>query len=209
MLAALLLASIAALAIRRSTGYWQIAAFGFAPDVALFYGAGRGLAHGQIHPRAVGAYNAVHRFWGPIALATLPRSASSRSDSSSARSPGRSTSRLTARSATDFGLAMATSSPDQLTPRAREIVNAARELLEEEGIEALSMRRIGQRLGIRAPSIYKHLPDKDALEAAIISTGFEEQAALFEAALEQPTTRLGRSPARTATSDANTPTSTA
>jgi AcrR family transcriptional regulator len=75
---------------------------------------------------------------------------------------------------------------DQLTPRAREIVSAARELLEEEGIEALSMRRIGQRLGIRAPSIYKHLPDKDALEAAIISTGFEEQAALFEAAVDQP-----------------------
>ena len=81
---------------------------------------------------------------------------------------------------------MPTSVPDQLTPRAREIVNAARQLLEEEGIEALSMRRIGQRLGIRAPSIYKHLPDKDALEAAIISTGFDEQAALFEAALEQP-----------------------
>jgi AcrR family transcriptional regulator len=81
---------------------------------------------------------------------------------------------------------MATSAPDQLTPRAREIVNAARELLEEEGIDALSMRRIGQRLGIRAPSIYKHLPDKNALEAAIISTGFEEQAVLFEAALEQP-----------------------
>jgi AcrR family transcriptional regulator len=81
---------------------------------------------------------------------------------------------------------MATSNPDQLTPRAREIVNAARDLLEEEGIDALSMRRIAQRLGIRAPSIYKHLPDKDTLEAAIISTGFEEQAALFESALEQP-----------------------
>ena len=86
---------------------------------------------------------------------------------------------------------MATSAPDQLTPRAREIVNAARELLEEEGIEALSMRRIAQRLGIRAPSIYKHLTDKDALEAAIISTGFEEQAALFEAALEHSDDPLG------------------
>jgi AcrR family transcriptional regulator len=86
---------------------------------------------------------------------------------------------------------MATSVPDQLTPRAREIVNAARELLEEEGLEALSMRRIGQRLGIRAPSIYKHLPDKDALKAAIISTGFEEQAALFEAALQHADDPLG------------------
>ena len=71
VLAALLLALIAAEAIKHSTGYWQIAAFGFGPDLALFYGAGRGLAHGQIHPRAVGLYNTVHRFWGPIALATL------------------------------------------------------------------------------------------------------------------------------------------
>jgi AcrR family transcriptional regulator len=86
---------------------------------------------------------------------------------------------------------MATSAPDQLTPRAREIVNAARELLEDEGIEALSMRRIAQRLGIRAPSIYKHLPDKDALEAAIISAGFEEQAAVFDAALEDSDDPLG------------------
>jgi AcrR family transcriptional regulator len=51
---------------------------------------------------------------------------------------------------------MATSAPDQLTPAAREIVTTARKLLKEQGIEALSMRRIGQRLGVRAPSIHKH-----------------------------------------------------
>jgi AcrR family transcriptional regulator len=77
---------------------------------------------------------------------------------------------------------MASSAPERLTPRARQIVAAARELLEEEGAEALSMRRLAERLGIRAPSIYKHLPDKRALEAAIISDGFEELAAQFEAA---------------------------
>jgi len=86
---------------------------------------------------------------------------------------------------------MASSAPDQLTPRAREIVAAARELLEQEGPVALSMRRVAQSLGIRAPSIYKHLPDKDALEAAIISTGFEEQAAMFETALENSNDPLG------------------
>lgn len=53
------------------------------------------------------------------------------------------------------------------------------------------MRRIAQRLGIRAPSIDKHLPDKDALEAAIISTGFEKQGARFEAALENSEDPLG------------------
>ena len=61
---------------------------------------------------------------------------------------------------------------------------AGRRLLEEEGPEALTMRRLAGRLGIRAPSLYKHLPDKAALEAAIIATGFEEAAAAFEAAVE-------------------------
>jgi AcrR family transcriptional regulator len=90
---------------------------------------------------------------------------------------------------------MASSAPDPLTPRAREIVTAARELLEREGPVALSMRRVAQALGIRAPSIYKHLPGKDALEAAIISTGFEQQAALFEAAIttsDDPLVALAR-----------------
>jgi len=44
-------------------------------------------------------------------------------------------------------------------------------------------RKIAGRLGIRAPSIYKHLPKKQTLEAALISDGFEQQAELFEAAL--------------------------
>jgi AcrR family transcriptional regulator len=39
---------------------------------------------------------------------------------------------------------------------------------------------VAERVGIRAASIYKHLPDKDALEAAIISAGFEELAEAFE-----------------------------
>jgi AcrR family transcriptional regulator len=70
------------------------------------------------------------------------------------------------------------------TPRAREIVDAARVILEAEGIEALSMRRVAQALGIKAPSLYKHLPDKDALEAGIISAGFDEQAEFFRVALD-------------------------
>jgi AcrR family transcriptional regulator len=78
---------------------------------------------------------------------------------------------------------MASSVPERLTPRAQQIVTAAREILEDEGPEALTMRRIGERLGIRAPSLYKHFPDKAALEAAIISAGFEEQAAAFEQAV--------------------------
>ncbi len=79
---------------------------------------------------------------------------------------------------------MASSAPDGLTPRAREIVAAARAILEEEGLDALTMRRIAERLGIRAPSLYKHFPDKESLEAAIISAAFEEQAKVFARAVE-------------------------
>jgi AcrR family transcriptional regulator len=77
----------------------------------------------------------------------------------------------------------ASSTPTELSPRAREIVGVALELLEEEGPDGLSMRRIAERVGIRAPSIYKHLPDKQALEAALISVGFELMADAFERAL--------------------------
>jgi hypothetical protein len=52
-----------------SQGSWGAFAAGLvAPDLALPLGSGRGLAKGQLHPRAVPVYNAVHVFWGPAAL---------------------------------------------------------------------------------------------------------------------------------------------
>jgi AcrR family transcriptional regulator len=72
---------------------------------------------------------------------------------------------------------------EKFRPRAREIVTVARQLLEEEGLDSFSMRRLADRLGVRAPVIYKHFANKGALVAALISVGFEEQAAIFEAAL--------------------------
>src|SRR5688572_1363327 len=90
---------------------------------------------------------------------------------------------------------MASSAPEPLSPRAREIVAAARELLERDGRDGLSMRRIAERLGIRAPSLYKHVPDKQALEATIVSAGFEEAAERFEAAVRgapDPLAAVGR-----------------
>ena len=73
---------------------------------------------------------------------------------------------------------------DPLSSRAREIVAVAREVLEREGPGALTMRRIAEVLGIRAPSLYKHVPGKEALEVAIVIAGFEEAAAAFEAATD-------------------------
>jgi AcrR family transcriptional regulator len=82
-------------------------------------------------------------------------------------------------------------SASELTPRAREIVAAALELLEDEGAEALSMRRLADRLGIRAPSIYKHVSGKEALEAALVSDGFAAIAEAFEEALRSGADPLG------------------
>ncbi len=66
-LAALLLAATTFEAAKY--GLWWPAVVGLvAPDLALAFGGGSGLARGQLHPRAVGLYNAVHRFWGPLAL---------------------------------------------------------------------------------------------------------------------------------------------
>jgi AcrR family transcriptional regulator len=73
---------------------------------------------------------------------------------------------------------------DWLSPRARRIALNARELLEEQGADGLTMRNLAARLGIKAPSLYKHFAGKEALEAVLISIGFEEQAALFRTALE-------------------------
>jgi AcrR family transcriptional regulator len=55
----------------------------------------------------------------------------------------------------------------------------------EEGGEALTMRRLANAVGIRAPSLYKHFADKAAVEAALIDEGFEEIAAAFEQTLAE------------------------
>lgn len=75
------------------------------------------------------------------------------------------------------------SAPTELPVRAREVVRAARELLEAEGADAVTMRRVADRLGIRAPSLYKHVPSKEAIEMQLAALGFEEAAEAFEAAM--------------------------
>ncbi len=57
------------------------------------------------------------------------------------------------------------------TPRAAEIVAAARRVLETEGAGALTMRRLGTETGMRAPSLYKHFSDKASVESALVEEG--------------------------------------
>ena len=51
--------------------------------------------------------------------------------------------------------------------RRDEILDAAERLLQAGGPAALSMRRIATELGMQAPSLYKHMPGKDAIVAGL------------------------------------------
>jgi AcrR family transcriptional regulator len=57
------------------------------------------------------------------------------------------------------------------------MVAAARELLETDGLDALTMRRVAARLGIREPSLYKHVRGREELLANVVSSGMRELAA--------------------------------
>ena len=50
----------------------------------------------------------------------------------------------------------------------RRVLEAAVNLADREGIEALSMRRLGQELGIEAMSLYTHVRSKDDLLAGMV-----------------------------------------
>lgn len=66
------------------------------------------------------------------------------------------------------------------------MVAAARRLLEGEGAEALTMRRLGSEVGMKAPSLYKHFPTKAAVEAALIEQGMVELGSALHAAVAVP-----------------------
>lgn len=67
------------------------------------------------------------------------------------------------------------------------MVATARALLEAEGPAVPTMRRVAGELGIRAPSLYKHLEGKRAIEVALIEAGLQEMgAALHEEVRSAP-----------------------
>lgn len=61
---------------------------------------------------------------------------------------------------------------DPLTPE--RIVEAALELADAEGLDALTMRRLAAELDVEAMSLYHHVPNKDALLDALVDAVIEE-----------------------------------
>jgi AcrR family transcriptional regulator len=54
------------------------------------------------------------------------------------------------------------------------VMQAAVSLADANGIDGLSMRRLGERLGVEAMSLYKHVANKDDLLDAMVDSVFAE-----------------------------------
>ena len=69
---------------------------------------------------------------------------------------------------------MATRSRSRKPLTRDRVLDAAFAIADEEGIEALSMRRLGQALGVEAMSLYNHVASKGELVAAMVDRVVDE-----------------------------------
>lgn len=63
---------------------------------------------------------------------------------------------------------------DRPTLTRGRVLAAARDLADRDGIDALTMRRLAEALGVEAMSLYHHLPNKDAILDGLVELGFDE-----------------------------------
>ena len=73
-----------------------------------------------------------------------------------------------------------------------EIITAASQMIGETGDDStLTLRGVARRVGIAAPSIYRHFTDADQLKMAVVQRSFAEFASARDAATGDGTTRPG------------------
>ena len=63
------------------------------------------------------------------------------------------------------------------------ILQAARDLLAEKGLQGLSMRTVAQRVGVSATAIYHYFENKEALVQRVVRQGFERFGEYIEQAM--------------------------
>jgi AcrR family transcriptional regulator len=72
-------------------------------------------------------------------------------------------------------------SPTPARTSATAIVAAASRILEDEGLEAVSMAAVAARVGVRPPSLYKHVHDRDELLVLVLAHTADALARSLEA----------------------------
>ncbi|WP_112244097.1 TetR/AcrR family transcriptional regulator [Kribbella monticola] len=72
--------------------------------------------------------------------------------------------------------------------RGRLIVAAARELAEAEGWDAVTTRKLAEKVEYSQPVLYSHFKNMDAIAATVALEGFEELAGVLRAATSAATT---------------------
>jgi len=65
---------------------------------------------------------------------------------------------------------------------AQRVTDAAAELADADGLEAVTLAALASRLGVRAPSLYAHVQGLDDLRARIAARGSEQLAERLQAA---------------------------
>ena len=66
------------------------------------------------------------------------------------------------------------------TPLRREaIVDEARALISSDGLDALTLRRLGDRFSVSAPALYAHFRDKEDLLRAVAERQFDDLMARY------------------------------
>jgi AcrR family transcriptional regulator len=85
-------------------------------------------------------------------------------------------------------------SPYPVQTNRQTIVETAFELIEQDGVENLSLGKLASQLGIKAPSLYRHIANKDALLQAVIELTYLRLFEAYDEALanasESPVDRL-------------------
>ncbi len=66
--------------------------------------------------------------------------------------------------------------------RRDEIIDVAERILEREGPDAVTMRRLAEELRIQAPSLYKHVTSKAEIQVALQQRALERLGAVLAAA---------------------------
>ena len=67
----------------------------------------------------------------------------------------------------------------------RALVEEAVRTIQKSGVEGLTLRAVGQRLGVSRTALYRHFADKSALLSAVASEGFRTLRLETQSAWEQ------------------------